>query len=107
MKSNYGSVGGKVKIADACIDLLKTSKFNFYTDSTNDSIVIIPYLDHEFCHDVLKYAGKKETKHVGWLGRDSECKRVANALENDKRFIKFIHTTGRRAFELYKFYLID
>lgn len=59
----------------------------------------MPKLDSDFCHDVIAYAEKKPSKHNYWAQRSLECDRVANALEKDSRFHKFIHFTGRKAYE--------
>lgn len=88
-----------MKISDACVELLsKNPQLYFPFSEDEEKIIIIPYLDHYFCHAVLKYANKRDSKHSGWFKRELECKRVANALEQDYRFEKFIHSTGRRAY---------
>lgn len=85
-----------MKISDAVIDMIENNKFiPFFED---DEIIITPKLDHEFCNQVLKYANKKESKGYIWYKRELECNRVAQALENDNRFEKFIHFTGRKAY---------
>lgn len=86
-----------MNIADAVVEILEKKKYsNFFYDETN---IVIPKLDHEFCHFVLIYAGKKPSKGKGWHNRELECNRVAQALEKDLRFEKFIHITGRRAYK--------
>lgn len=85
-----------MKISDAVIGMIENNKFvSFFED---DEIIIIPRLDHDFCYEVLKYANKKESKGTGWYRRELECNRVSQALENDNRFEKFIHITGRKAY---------
>lgn len=79
-----------MKIADATIKVMKKE----------DIEVIIPLLDHQYCIEILQLANKQESKGIGQERIQNNCKRVANALEKDKRFEKFIHVTGKRAFEL-------
>lgn len=87
-----------MKIADAVVEILEKKKYDDYLFEIEENI-IIPKLDHEFCHFVLMYAGKKPSKGKGWYNRELECNRVARALEKDLRFEKFIHITGRRAYK--------
>ena len=79
-----------MKIADATIEIMKKE----------DIQIIIPFLDESICFEILKLANKRESKGKGLKRIQNTCRRVANALEKDKRFKKFIHVTGKRAFEL-------
>lgn len=82
----------KMTLADAVVDQLKRM----------NETVIIPKLDHTFCHAVIEYADRKPSKGFGDYRRTLECNRVARALDHDDRFEKFIHITGCRAYELIK-----
>lgn len=85
-----------MKIADRVVEIIENNEYvDFYSRKED---VIIPKLDHEFCHYVIFTAGKKESKGFGWYKRELECNRVAQALEADNRFEKFIHITGRKAY---------
>lgn len=86
-----------MKIADAVVEVLEKKKYSNFIDNEVD--VVIPKLDHEFCHFVLMYAGKNPSKGKGWYNRELECNRVARALEKDLRFEKFTHITGRNAYK--------
>ena len=90
-----------MKIADAVVKILKNELKEGLATTDNDR-VIIPKLDHGFCVMVLEYAGKERSKGQGQYRVNLECNRVARALENDLRFCKFIHITGRQAFEYNK-----
>lgn len=79
-----------MKISDATIEIMKKEQIH----------IIIPFLDDNYCFEILKLANKKESKGTGLERIQNNCKRVANALEKDKRFEKFIHVTGKRAFEI-------
>lgn len=79
-----------MKIADATIEIMQKENIE----------VIIPLLDHQYCIEILHLANKPESKGTGLERIQNDCKRVANALEKDKRFKKFIHVTGKRAFEI-------
>ena len=93
-----------MKISDAVIDLINKGRVDQYTiiDKDEKEVIIIPKLDHELCYMALRHAGKKESKGSGWYKRELECNRVANALDKDIRFEKFIHCTGRKAYR-YKY----
>lgn len=88
-----------MKIADAVVEMLENELVEDLVPSDNGTVVIIPKLDHAFCVRVLEYAGKKRSSGCGQYRANLECNRVAISLENDSRFCKFIHITGRRAFE--------
>lgn len=90
------------KIADAVVKILKNELKEGLATTDNGRVIIIPKLDHGFCVRVLEYAGKEMSKGHGQHRVELECNRVAKALENDSRFCKFIHITGRRAFEYNK-----
>lgn len=93
-----------MKISDAVIDLINKGQAGPYiiTDTDDREVIIIPKFDHELCYIALRHAGKKESKGSGWYKRELECNRVANALDKDIRFEKFIHFTGRKAYR-YKY----
>lgn len=83
-----------MKIADAVVEMIEKDLHPLL-----ESKVIIPKLDHNLCADVIEYAGKNPSKGFGKHKIDLECDRVAKALDKDKRFEKFIHITGCRAYE--------
>lgn len=85
-----------MRISDAMVEVIKNESFYYFINKKNP--IIIPKLDHHLCQNVLKLAGKKTSKGVGGNKRELECNRVAQALENDDRFEKFIHITGCRAY---------
>ena len=86
-----------MKIADAVIEIMSKE-----TKEKNWSIV--PFDVHELCCDILKKSGQiPKTGDSAYLlnsGRYQDCKRVADALERDPRFEKFLvnHGTTRRLF---------
>ncbi len=88
-----------MKIADAVVKMLKEGLTKDLMFCEKNKIVIVPKLDSDFCHAAIAQAGKKPSKHKYWAQRSLECDRVANALEKDSRFHKFIHYTGCKAFE--------
>ena len=79
----------KMTLADVVVDRLEEP-------------IIIPKLDHAFCHAVIEHAGRKPSKGFGAHRRNLECNRVAQALDKDDRFEKFIHVSGCKAYELIK-----
>lgn len=85
-----------MKIADRIVEIIENNEYTDFYDK--NEVIIIPKLDHEFCHYVIFTAGKKDSKGFGWYKIELECNRVAQALEKDDRFEKFIHITGRRAY---------
>lgn len=86
-------------IADAVVEMLEKGLTKDLMFCEKNKIVIVPKLDSDFCHSVIAYARKKPSKHNYWAQMSLECNRVANALEKDSRFHKFIHSTGRKAYE--------
>lgn len=86
-------------IADAVVEMLEKGLTKDLMFFEKNKVIIVPKLDSDFCHNVIAYAGKKPSKHNYWAQRSLECNRVANALEKDSRFYKFIHSTGCKAFE--------
>lgn len=86
-------------IADAVVEMIENKLTKDLMFCEEGKIIIVPRLDSDFCHNAIEYAGKKHSKHEYWQQRFLECDRVANALEKDSRFYKFIHDTGRKAFE--------
>lgn len=88
-----------MKISDAAVELIENELKEGLITTDNGTVVIIPKLDHGFCVKILEYAGKERSTGYGQYRVELECNRVAKSLENDSRFCKFIHCTGRRAFE--------
>lgn len=96
-----------MKIADAVIAIMSKE-----TKEKNWSIV--PFDRHELCCEILKKSGKEpktgDNQYIMNSGRYHDCKRVADALERDPRFEKFLvnHGIRRRLFryrgETEKFY---
>lgn len=84
------------------MEILENELVEDLESANNGNFVIIPKLDHAFCVRALEYAGKKRSSGCGQYRVNLECNRVAKSLENDSRFCKFIHCTGRRAFEYKK-----
>ena len=86
-----------MKIADATIKIM--------SEKTQEDIWnIVPLDQHELCCEILELAGLEpktgKNEYILNAGRYKDCKRVADALERDPRFEKFLvnHGTNRRLF---------
>lgn len=90
-----------MKISDAVIQIMSKK-------SDKEDWSIVPFDRHELCCEAIELAGlKTKTGDGEYLlnkGRYTYCKRVADALEKDSRFDKFIvnHGTLRRCFRYKK-----
>lgn len=87
-----------MKIADATIKIM--------SEKTQEEIwSIVPFDRHDLCCEILELAGLEpktgKNKYILNSGRYKDCKRVADALEMDTRFEKFLvnHGTNRRLFK--------
>ena len=83
-----------MNLADAVVEMIQTD-----IHPSLENKIIIPKLDHDLCIDIIKYAHKTPSKGFGAYKRDLECNRIAQALDKDPRFEKFIHITGCRAYK--------
>ena len=89
-----------MKIADAVIAMM-------CLESTDKNWGIVPFDRHDLCCKILKKSGKEpktgDNKYIMNSGRYHDCKRVADALERDPRFEKFLVNHGiRRRFFRYR-----
>lgn len=86
-----------MKISDAVIQIM-SKKFS------EKQWHIVPFDRHDLCCDILELAGLKtrtgDKDYILNSGRYADCKRVADALERDPRFEKFLVNQGisRRMF---------
>ncbi len=90
-----------MKISDAVIQIMSKK-------SGKEDWSIVPFDRHELCCEVIELAGLKtktgDREYPLNKGRYTDCKRVADALEKDSRFEKFLVNNGtlRRCFRYKK-----